>query len=121
MAEALPPGREILSGAALIIFTSGSTGQPKGVVLSHRAFTAKLLAIDSILRFSRSTRAFLVLQITFSFGIWVSLLTLMKGGILLMHPRFDCESALNALASQAATDAAFVPTMLRQFLLSIGG
>jgi len=114
--ESVPPEREILAGAAFVIFTSGSTGQPKGVVLSHRAFIGKLHAIDSLLRFSRRTRSLLVLQITFSFGIWVSLLTLMKGGALLMHPRFDGEATLNALASQGATDAAFVPTMLRQFL-----
>lgn len=116
IAEAVPPTRAILAGAALVIFTSGSTGQPKGVVLSHRAFIGKLHVIDSLLRFSRSTRSLLVLQITFSFGIWVSLLTLMKGGVLLMHPRFDGEATLNALASQGTTDAAFVPTMLRQFL-----
>ena len=114
--EAVPPAREILAGAALVIFTSGSTGKPKGVVLSHRAFIGKLHAIDSLLHFSRWTRSLLVLQITFSFGIWVSLLTLMKGGVLLMHPRFDGQATLNALASQGATDAAFVPTMLRQFL-----
>jgi long-chain acyl-CoA synthetase len=116
MAEAVPPTRAILSDAALVIFTSGSTGQPKGVVLSHRAFAGKLRAIDSVLRYSRSTRSLLVLQITFSFGIWVSLLTLMKGGTLLLHPRFEAESTLNAMASQGVTDAAFVPTMLRQFL-----
>jgi len=116
IAETVPPARAILAGAALVIFTSGSTGQPKGVVLSHRAFTGKLNAIDSLLRFSRCTRSLVVLQITFSFGIWVSLLTLVKGGVLLMHPRFDGEATLTALASQGATDAAFVPTMLRQFL-----
>jgi acyl-CoA synthetase (AMP-forming)/AMP-acid ligase II len=116
IAEAIPPTRAILAGAAFVIFTSGSTGQPKGVVLSHRAFIGKLHAIDSLLGFSRWTRSLLVLQITFSFGIWVSLLTLMKGGVLLMHPRFDGEAILNALASQGATDAAFAPTMLRQFL-----
>jgi long-chain acyl-CoA synthetase len=86
-------------------------------VLSHRAFVGKLQAIDTLLRFSRSTRMLLVLQITFSFGIWVSLLTLIKGGVLLMHPRFDAEAILRAAAAQAATDSAFVPTMLRQFLL----
>jgi long-chain acyl-CoA synthetase len=117
IADARPPAREILQGAALVIFTSGSTGQPKGVVLSHRAFVGKLQAIDTLLRFSRSTRMLLVLQITFSFGIWVSLLTLIKGGVLLMHPRFDAEAILRAAAAQAATDSAFVPTMLRQFLL----
>jgi long-chain acyl-CoA synthetase len=62
----------------------------------------------------------LVLQINFSFGIWVSLLTLIKGGLLLMHPRFDSESTLTSLTSQGVTDAAFVPTMLRQ-LLSLDG
>jgi long-chain acyl-CoA synthetase len=120
IAEAVPPARALLCDAALVIFTSGSTGQPKGVVLSHRAFSGKLRAIDSLLRFSRSTRSLLVLQINFSFGIWVSLLTLIKGGLLLMHPRFDSESTLNSLASQGVTDAAFVPTMLRQFLLLKG-
>jgi long-chain acyl-CoA synthetase len=120
IADTVPPARPLLCGAALVIFTSGSTGQPKGVVLSHRAFSGKLRAIDSLLRFSRLTRFLLVLQINFSFGIWVSLLTLIKGGLLLMHPRFDSESTLNSLASQGVTDAAFVPTMLRQFLSAYG-
>jgi long-chain acyl-CoA synthetase len=120
IADTVPPVRPLLCGAALVIFTSGSTGQPKGVVLSHRAFSGKLRAIDSLLRFSRLTRFLLVLQINFSFGIWVSLLTLIKGGLLLMHPRFDSESTLNSLASQGVTDAAFVPTMLRQFLSVYG-
>jgi long-chain acyl-CoA synthetase len=111
-----PLPRKMLSGAALIIFTSGSTGQPKGVVLSHRAFAGKLQAIDSLLRFSRSTRSLLVLQITFSFGIWVSLLTLIKGGVLLLRPRFEPEGILRAIAAEGATDAALVPTMLRRFL-----
>ena len=78
----------MLTGAAIVVFTSGSTGRPKGVVLSHRAFARKLGAIDSKLGFSTKTRALLVLQITFVFGVWVTLLSLLKGGRVLMQPRF---------------------------------
>ena len=115
-----PRHRPMLAGAAIIVFTSGSTGRPKGVVLSHRAFARKLKAIDNKLGFSSHTRALLVLQITFVFGLWVSLLTLLKGGRVLMHQRFDPLPILATLAEQRITDAAFVPTMLRKFL-SIDG
>jgi long-chain acyl-CoA synthetase len=64
-----PRHRSMLTDAAIVIFTSGSTGRPKGVVLSHRAFARKLEAIDSKLGFSTKTRALLVLQITFVFGV----------------------------------------------------
>ncbi|MFZ0104848.1 MAG: AMP-binding protein, partial [Pseudolabrys sp.] len=79
-----PHHRVMLADAAIIVFTSGSTGRPKGVVLSHKAFVRKLEAIDSKLGFSTETRALLVLQITFVFGIWVTLLGLLKGGRILL-------------------------------------
>ena len=84
-----PPIRPLLEGAALIIFTSGTTGRPKGVVLGHHAFVGKLHAIDEMLNFTQKTRTLLVLQITFVFGLWVTLLTLLKGGTVWMHRRFD--------------------------------
>ncbi len=87
--EKAPPHRPLLEGAALIVFTSGSTGRPKGL---------------------------LVLQITFVFGMWISLLTLLRGGTLLMHSRFEPMAILAALKEQRISDAAFVPTMLRKFL-----
>jgi acyl-CoA synthetase (AMP-forming)/AMP-acid ligase II len=111
-----PRHRSMLTGAAIVVFTSGSTGRPKGVVLSHRAFARKLEAIDGKLSFSTKTRALLVLQITFVFGVWVTLLGLLKGGRVLMQPRFDALPVLEMLAEQGITDAAFVPTMLRKFL-----
>ena len=111
-----PESRELLNNAALIIFTSGSTGRPKGVVLSHNAFLGKLHAIDEMLHFTTQTRALLVLQITFVFGLWVSLLTLMKGGRLLMHAQFEPLAVLDALGQWGITDVAFVPTMLRRIL-----
>jgi long-chain acyl-CoA synthetase len=111
-----PPQRPLLKDAAIIIFTSGSTGAPKGVVIGHDAFTRKLLEIDGNLNFSAQTRSLLVLQITFIFGIWVTLLTLLKGGSVYMCPRFDAATLIGDLAAQRITDAAFVPTMLRKLL-----
>lgn len=116
LADNAPPPRPLLAGAAIIVFTSGSTGRPKGVVLSHRAFNAKLEAIDSMLGFTPRTRTLLVLQITFVFGMWVMLLTLLRGGTAWMLSRFDAAAALAALMDERISDVAFVPTMLRKLL-----
>lgn len=108
-----PAPRAVLGGAALVIFTSGSTGRPKGVVLSHRALAGKLAAIDSILRFESGEPTLLVLNITFSFGIWVSLLTLAKGGTLLMHGKYSPHAFCAAIAAGEVARVAVVPTMMR--------
>ncbi len=111
-----PPARPLLADGALIIFTSGSTGQPKGAVVCHQAWDGKLNAIDSILKVDRSARTLLVLQNTFSYGIWVSLLSLTRGGVLCVHEKYDPVRMVAALANDAITTVALVPTMLRALL-----
>lgn len=108
-----PPRRTLLHDAALIIFTSGSTGEPKGVVIGHDAFLAKLGQIQSLLRFSADDRVLLVLNLSFGFGLWVSLLTLLHGGTLLMESRFEASNFVAALADGRVTRVGVVPTMLR--------
>ncbi|MGH8720453.1 MAG: class I adenylate-forming enzyme family protein [Burkholderiales bacterium] len=121
LAEAGPPRRDILEGAALVVFTSGSSGAPKGAVLSHRAFAGKLDAIQSRLGFGDSDRTMLVLNITFSFGIWVALLTLLQGGRLLPVEKFVPAAFLEQLRAAAITRVAVVPTMMRALILDHPG
>src|SRR6185503_11898447 len=119
LAGEAPEQRKILEGSALVVFTSGSSGMPKGAVLSHRAFAGKLAAIQSLLHFGDGERTMLVLNITFSFGIWVALLTLLHGGMLITRERFSAVSFLHDLIRENITRVAVVPTMMRSLILDV--
>ena len=119
LSDAPPPARPILEGAALIVFTSGSSGMPKGAVLSHRSFIGKLETIQSMLDFRDIDRTMLVLNITFSFGIWVAFLTLLHGGCVLAREKFSAGGFLGDLRESGATQVAVVPTMMRSLILDV--
>jgi acyl-CoA synthetase (AMP-forming)/AMP-acid ligase II len=112
--RAAPPEREFLRDAALVIFTSGSTGEPKGVVIGHRPFAAKLAVLDRLLGVRADDVVLLPLQLTFIFGLWVSLLALMRGARLVLVPRFSRDAVERGLAD--ATVLAGVPSMYRTLL-----
>ena len=120
LAADAPPERALLRGAALVVFTSGSTGAPKGVVIAHDAFHGKIDRIDRLLGFGPADRTLGVLNITFSFGLWLSLLTLLRGGTLVLQPRFEPTPFLLALAEQRISRVGMVPTMMRLLFADTG-
>ena len=107
-----PPPPDILKDAAWVIFTSGSTGEPKGVVHDHQTYLAKLRMIDGVLDYSDDERVLEVLQLSFIFAQWVAMLTLLNGGTLVFHEKFDAGRFLEALDG-GVTRVAMVPTMMR--------
>lgn len=109
----VPCRSRVLEGGALVIFTSGSTGQPKGVVLSHEAFHGKLQQNQRLFQAGPETTSLLVLNDTFSFGIWVALLTLLQGGRVVTMGRFTPQSFVNALHAEQVSFLGVVPTMVR--------
>ena len=114
LASAAPPDRPLLRDAALVIFTSGSTGEPKGVVIGHDRLAGKLAVLDQLLGLRPDDVVLVPLQLTFIFGLWVSLLALMTGARLTLVPKFSRDAIARGLAD--ATIFAGVPSMFRTLL-----
>lgn len=56
---------------AFVRFTSGTTGSSKGVVLSHEATAARVLAADAVLQFTPEDRVVWVLPLAYHFAVTI--------------------------------------------------
>jgi len=98
---------------AVLIYTSGTTGRPKGAELTHfnLLYNAEIVA-TRLLPMNESTVGLAVLPLFHSFGqTAVQNAVLMKGGALVLVPRFDPQIILSEMSRHKVTFFAGVPTM----------
>jgi len=106
----------MLDGASTIVFTSGTTGAPKAAVLVAERQARKLEMIRRETGWRDGARTLLALQLTFSFGQWVTWLTLLSGGTLVFPERLSVDAVAAVLARGDVDRMPAVPTLLRGLL-----
>ena len=98
----------------LILYTSGTTGRPKGAVLTHGNITWNTVNQLAHVDVLSTDVALCVAPLFHVTGLGqVSMPTLLKGGTVVVVPKFDAGSFLALIARRRATGFAAVPTMLQ--------
>ncbi|KAK6373522.1 hypothetical protein LTS17_008014 [Exophiala oligosperma] len=107
-----------LSRRALIIYTSGTTSRPKGCVSTHETITFQAQSLVDAWKYSRQDHLIHVLPLHHVHGIINGLTaTLLAGGTVEMHPRFD-PSVVWTRWSERGTSTMFmaVPTVYSRLI-----
>lgn len=102
---------------AYVSFTSGSTGEPKGVMMTHQNAIAAATSINSYLRSTHDDVVLSALPLSFSYGIYQVLCSVMYGGTLILERDFAYpQKFLQRLNSDGVTGFPVVPTMVSLLL-----
>lgn len=97
-----------------IIYSSGTTGQPKGILHSHRTRRDWAYDLAIALRYHGAARTLLTLGL-YSNISWVAMLcTLLAGGTLVVHTRFDPAEFLATVEREQITHTAMVPVQFQR-------
>lgn len=107
-----------------IIYSSGTTGLPKGIMATHRGRRDWAYDLAIALRYHGSSRTLLTIGL-YSNISWVAMLcTLLAGGTLVVHPRFNASEFLLTTRDERITHTAMVPIQFQrvvEVLRSEGG
>ncbi len=113
---AAPPIAEIPDTSpddtAVLLYTSGTTGRPKGAELTYFNMLFNAEVASRLHGTDDGTIALAVLPLFHSFGQTVIQNgTLIRGGTVVLLPRFEAKAAMVAIETQRVTFFAGVPTM----------
>jgi fatty-acyl-CoA synthase len=101
-------------GDLLLVYTSGTTGQPKGAMHTRAGLAANAVAAIAAQGLNTSTRTLAVLPLFHMGGLCIQTLpTLVAGGQVLLHPRFDADAWFDAVASWRPTTSLLVPAVMQ--------
>ncbi len=96
---------------AIIRFTSGSTGEPKGLIVTHRAWLIRAAAmLTEEMRIGDGSTTLLMGQLSHQAGLFV-IPSIMQRGTLLLMEKFSLDTVADILETQQAECAQIVPTM----------
>ncbi len=97
---------------AMIIYTSGSTGEPKGVMMTHSNVIAASRSVITYLENTPDDVILNVLPLSFGYGLYQALMSVMVGATLVLEKSFAFPQAILERAERYnVTGFPLVPTM----------
>ncbi|MDV8148733.1 long-chain fatty acid--CoA ligase [Arthrobacter sp. B10-11] len=100
-----------LDDGAMILYTSGTTGHPKGALLTHGNITWNCLNVIVDFDFASTDVALMISPMFHVASLDMGVLpTLLKGGTVILEPRFDPLRTLQLIERHRATTISGVPT-----------
>jgi fatty-acyl-CoA synthase len=98
-----------------LIYTGGTTGRPKGVMDTHRVLACMALTALAEYELPREVRYLAASPITHAAGMHV-VPTLLRGGTVYLHDKFDPERYLHTIESKRISLCFGVPSMVYALL-----
>jgi fatty-acyl-CoA synthase len=101
-------------GDVMLVYTSGTTGEPKGAVHTAAGMDANVAAAIAGQDLDVRTRTLAVLPLFHVGGLAIQVLpTLVAGGVVRLHERFDPGAWFDAVESWHPTTSLLVPAVMR--------
>ncbi len=106
-----------MPGDLMLVYTSGTTGEPKGAMHTPAGMAANARAAIAVQQFDATTRTLCALPMFHVGGLCIQLLpTLLAGGVIRMHARFEPGAWLADVAAWCPTTSLLVPATMRAII-----